>query len=165
MADTGSAVSRLPHSLGDAVRCFQTLPAPAELPVGLFHAELYGPALFQRFARIGLAIGGLPRWQGKRFRADGSGINLIEDAAGATVERLAMQLSLATSPHDGRGVVRVGYDSSAHWPWPAVVDELRPFDDRHWLGMARTDWSLTRGLALLRLPFLLVRDDSGRQSE
>lgn len=162
MADAGSTVL-LPQSLAAAVRCFPTLPAPAQLPVGMFRAELYGPTLFQQFARTGLAIGGLPRWRGKHFRADGSGINLIEDAAGRTLERLAMQLSLATSPHDGRGVVRVGYDGAARWPWPAVVDELRPLDDRHWLGMARTDWSLTRSLALLRLPFLLVSDDDGRR--
>jgi len=143
----------------DAIRRYPGLPAPTELPVGDFQARLLGPVWFRAFATAGLAVGGLPRWHGKRFRSDGSGINLLrpEVSGGMLIERLPMQLSLAQSPYDGRVVVRVGYDPTARFPWPAVVDELRPFGV-HWLGMARTDWRLTRSIAVLRLPFLLLRD-------
>lgn len=153
-------------SLGliDAIRCYPTLPAPDRLPVGDYQAVLLGPSAFRAFARFGLALGGLPRWIGKRFRADGSGDNLLRpvDGAGPVVQTLPMRLQLAESPHDGRAVVRVGYDAAARFPWPAVVDELRPWPDGGddaWLGMARTDWRLTRGVVLFRLPFLLLPSD------
>lgn len=151
-------MERLPASppgLIEAIRRHAVLPAPTVLPVGDFRAQLLGPAWFRALAAFGLAVGGLPRWIGKRFRADGSGINLLDGG----VERLPMALRLEVSPHDGRGVVRVSYDAAARFPWPAVVDELRPLDVRgdRWLGMARTDWWLTRRFAALRLPFLLIR--------
>lgn len=153
-------------SLRDARARYPQLPEPAALPVGDCRAVLLGPAWFRRFAALGLAIGGLPRWQGKRFRADGSGVNLLRPATegGPPVEHLVMQLRLDRSPHDGRAVVRVGYDGSARFPWPAVVDELRRWPTESgevWLGMARTDWRWTRGLSWLRLPFLLIREQPG----
>jgi len=147
-----------------AIRRYPALPVPQALPVGDYRAVLLGPPWFRRLAAIGLAVGGLPRWHGKRFRAEGSGVNLLRSAGddGPHVEHLTMQLSLAVSPHDGRAVARVGYDASARFPWPAVVDELRRFDDgsgvETWLGMARTDWRWTRRLGWLRLPFMLIRD-------
>jgi len=153
-------------SLRDARAQYPHLPEPTTVPLGDYRAELLGPAWFRRFALIGLAIGGLPRWHGKRFRADGSGVNLLRPkpaaANAALVEHLQMQLQLAPSPHDGRTVVRVGYDASARFPWPAVVDELRLLQSGDgcdvWLGMARSDWRWTRGIAGLRLPFLLIRE-------
>ncbi len=159
---TGTA----PDALGllAARRLHAQLAAPAALPVGDYRAVLLGPAWFRALARFGLALGGLPRWHGKRFRADGSGVNLLQSAAGgAPREKLPMQLSIAPSPADGRPVARVGYDRAARFPWPAVVDELRrlPTDGEAaevWLGMARTDWRLTRGSCLLRLPFVLIRE-------
>lgn len=155
--------ARLP-GLIDAIRRYPGLAEPTRLPVGDYRAVLLGPAWFRAFATFGLAIGGLPRWVGKRFRADGGGDNLLRPADGRGAPRavLPMQLRLAVSPHDGRAVVRVGYDAAARFPWPAVVDELRPFPDAGpdaWLGMARSDWRLTRGIAWLRLPFLLLRAD------
>lgn len=153
-------------SLRNAGARYPQLPEPASLPVGDYRAVLIGPAWFRWVAACGLALGGLPRWHGKRFRADGSGVNLLRAATegGARVERLVMRLRLDRSPHDGRAVVRVGYDATARFPWPAVVDELRPWPSAGrdvWLGMARTDWRWTRGLASLRLPFLLVREQPG----
>lgn len=146
----------------EAIRRYPQLPEPASLPVGDYRAVLLGPAWFRAFAMFGLALAGLPRWTGKRFRPDGSGDNLLRPAGGQgpAVEFLPMALSLAVSPHDGRRVVRVGYDAASRFPWPAVVDELRPLPGagpETWLGMARSDWRLTRGIAILRLPFLLVR--------
>lgn len=153
-------------SLREALARYPQLPEPAALPVGDYRAVLLGPAWFRRFAALGLAIGGLPRWQGKRFRVDGSGVNLLRAATegGPPVERLVMQLRLDRSPYDGRAVVRVGYDATARFPWPAVVDELRRWptgSGEVWLGMARTDWRWTRGLPWLRLPFLLIREQPG----
>lgn len=150
-------------SVGDARTRYPQLPEPAVLPLGDYRAVLLGPACFRRFAALGLAIGGLPRWHGKRFRADGSGVNLLRPATegGPPFECLLMQLRLDRSPHDGRAMVRVGYDAAARFPWPAVVDELRRWPTERgevWLGMARTDWRWARGLSWLRLPFLLIRE-------
>lgn len=151
--------------LRDAGARYPHLPEPTTVPHGDYRAELLGPAWFRSVAMIGLAIGGLPRWHGKRFRADGSGVNLLRPKQAAAdaplVEHLEMQLERAASPHDGRTVVRVGYDASARFPWRAVVDELRPWPSAGrdvWLGMARTDWRWARSIAWLRLPFLLIRD-------
>ncbi|MBA4283904.1 MAG: hypothetical protein C0434_00025 [Xanthomonadaceae bacterium] len=157
------ALPELPGLIA-ALRRYPALPEPTALPVGDFEARLLGPAWFRHFARLGLAVGGLPRWHGKRFRADGSGVNLLRPASDGApqVERLAMQLRLDRCRLDGRGVVRVGYDAAAVFPWPAVVDELRPWPaagHEVWLGMARTDWRWSRGLSALRLPFALVRDE------
>lgn len=155
-----------PASIGliEAIRHFSQLPEPERLPVGDYHAVLLGPAWFRAFASLGLALAGLPRWIGKRFAADGSGVNLLRavDGIGLDAAVLPMASRLAASPHDGRRVVRVGYDAGSRFPWPAVVDELRPWPQGGadaWIGMARSDWRLTRGIALLRLPFLLLRSD------
>lgn len=161
MNDGGPAADTI--GLFAAARAYPGLPEPTRLPVGDYRAVLPGPAWFRALAGLGLAIGGLPRWHGKRFRADGSGINLLRPAApgGPPVERLVMQLRLDRSPHDRRAVVRVGYDASARFPWPAVVDELRPYPAAGreiWLGMARADGRWIRHIRWLRLPFLLVRE-------
>lgn len=148
-------------SILEARRQYPLLPEPSRLPCGDYRAVLIGPAPFRVCAAAGLTLGGLPRWLGKRFRADGSGVNLLRAVAanGPVEERLPMRLALGRSRFGDGAVVRVGYDPAAPWPWPAVVDELKPWPDGGadaWLGMARTDWRLTRGVAWLRLPFLLL---------
>lgn len=156
-----AAVSPPLPGLIEAIRRYPQLAEPGRLPVGDYRAVLLGPAWFRAFAAFGLALGGLPRWVGKRFRADGSGVNLLRprDGQEAAQEVLPMRLHLAPSLHERGAVIRVSYDAASRFPWPAVVDELRPFPEAGpdaWLGMARTDWRLTRGLGWLRLPFLLL---------
>ena len=86
------------------------------------------PAPLTGVAAPGLALLGLPRWYGKRFRrtATGSieGANLVRRAGGLG-ETLPMSLADGVSWADGRPVLVVSYAPDAPWPWRWVRDEFR----------------------------------------
>ena len=100
-----------------AARAYSGLPEPTRLPVGDYRAVLPGPAWFRALAGLGLAIGGLPRWHGKRFRADGSGINLLRPAApgGPPVERCPVSESLPRCRGPRRPACTGGDTRPAGW--------------------------------------------------
>lgn len=130
---------------------FDAAPQPdLERLVGEHRSELIGPLWITLPAPVFLAVRGMPFWAGKRFGqpVDGvlRGVNLLE-VRGFRKDSLPV-----TGALEGRDLV-VRYPSDAPWPWPGVVDRLRPRDDRTLLGM-------TFGLPLMPAngaPFLLHR--------
>jgi cholesterol oxidase len=104
-------------------------------------------------APVGLAVIGLPRWEGKRF--DGSvGTNLVRRRAGAVEERLPMTLGIGESWADGRPAAVVSYASEAPRPWRWVRDEIRLLGPGSAVGLTFTD---VPGGRRHGLPFLLQR--------
>lgn len=118
--------------------------------VGEHRSELIGPLWITVPAPVFLAVRGMPFWAGKRFEApvDGvlHGVNVLR-VRGFEKDSLPVTATL-----EGRDLV-VRYPRTAPWPWPGVVDRLRPRDERTLLGM-------TFGLPLMPsrgAPFLLHR--------
>ncbi|MFN8192054.1 MAG: GMC oxidoreductase [Nocardioidaceae bacterium] len=105
----------------------------------------------------GLALLGLPRWFGKRFRTSpsgGVGMNLIRRGDGLA-ETLPMSLAEGTSLADGRPALVVTYAADAPWPWRWVRDELRAEPDgRRIVAMTFVDLPGLRRLG--GTPFLLT---------
>ena len=133
-------------------------PALADL-VGEHAAELVGPAWLRAVAPAGLRILGMPGWCGKRFEPD-SGDGVLRGAnrarpgrSAAVVDSIPITARIAPSRLDGRLALVVGYPPDARFPWPRVVDELRPFGADALLGM--TVW--IRGVPQGVTPFLLRR--------
>jgi hypothetical protein len=116
-----------------------------------YGAQLAGPAWLRAIGHPGLAMLGLPGWAGKRFLADGEGINLLRARKGLR-PALPFQWSEQASALDGKPVLQIRYGPDARWPWHQVVDELRQWNEGVWLGMTYLE-----GRAALRLPlpFLL----------
>ncbi len=149
-----------PTVLGLA-RAWAELPAPdlASLRVevaGDLRASFGRP--LTRLAPAGLGLIGLPRWQGKRFRAgtgEGlAGVNLVRRRDGALAEVLPMRAAIGPSLADGRPAVVVAYAADAPRPWCWVRDELRQRPDGTLLGMTWVDVPLLRRLP--GTPFLLT---------
>jgi len=94
--------------------------------VGDLEASFVTP--LTRLAPPGLAVLGLPRWFGKRFRRTVAGTiegaNLLRRDEGLA-ETLPMSLTEDASLADGRPVLVVSYAADAPWPWRWVRDELR----------------------------------------
>jgi cholesterol oxidase len=93
--------------------------------VGDLEASFVAP--LTRVALPGLALIGLPRWYGKRFRRTDvgiEGVNLVRRHGGLG-ETLPMSLVKGVSSADGRPALVVSYAADAPWPWPWVRDELR----------------------------------------
>ena len=130
---------------------FLTLPAPtpASIP-GFRRVAFVGPFWLRGSAPMAIALGGLPRWQGKRFSSATQAINVL---AGGE-ERLPMQVESATSWLDGRPVLVCRYGADAPFPWRRVRDEFRVLSGTTWLGMTLVDLP---GLRRIGWPFLLER--------
>lgn len=150
------SILTVPHlntlSLPAFRRLFHTLSAPAlESIRGEFRAEIVGPAWMRLIAPPALALGGLGGWCGKRFDANGQGLNLVN--RGREIKPvLPMQLARRASLIDQQPVIAVTYPSSSPPPWPWIIDELRRLDGHTLLGMT----VVTRlGLHRLAFPFLL----------
>lgn len=144
----------------DLVREWGDLPAPdldslrAEV-AGDLRASFVRP--LRRLAPLGLGVLGLPRWQGKRFRADGAGlagVNVVRRRDGRLAETLPMRAVLGASLADGRPAVVVAYAADAPRPWRWVRDELRLRPDGTLLAMTWVDAPLLRRAP--GTPFLLT---------
>lgn len=130
---------------------FAAAPAATlDLLVGEHRAELVGPWFIRLPAPLFLAVRGMPFWGGKRFDpAIGDelrGVNVLR-MRGRTRDSIPITARL----EDGDLVVR--YPADSQWPWPNVVDRLRPLD-------AATLIGLTFGLPLMPregAPYLLHR--------
>lgn len=132
-------------------RTFHDAPdATLDLLVGEHRSELVGPWFVRLPAPLFLAVRGMPFWGGKRFDAaqgdELRGVNVLR-LRGHTRDSIPITARL----EDGDLVVR--YPADSQWPWPNVVDRLRPLDGSTLVG-------LTFGLPLMPpegLPFLLHR--------
>jgi cholesterol oxidase len=147
-------------SLSALLAAFRAAPEPIlEELVGEHAAEFVGPRLLRSVAPTGLRILGMPGWCGKRFDPDpGDGVlhgaNRARDGqAGVVVDSIPITARVAPSRLDGRAALAVTYPADARFPWPWVVDELRPFGSDALVGM--TIW--IRGVPRVTTPFLLRR--------
>ncbi|MEU5840721.1 hypothetical protein [Rhodococcus sp. NPDC047139] len=150
-----SAPNTLPRSVRGLRERFRELHAEALPAAGTYRAVFVGPALLRVAAPRAIALGGMPRWYGKRFSGDGSAVNLREDAPGVLREVLPMRVAIAPSWLDGRPAIVVSYGADAPVPWRWVRDEFRPADERTLLGLTFAGTPASRAAAS---PFTLVRD-------
>ena len=151
-----SAPAEVPASLSltGLRRLFRDLPAPAPaMRAGFYQARFIGPWWLRSSGPLGVALGGLPGWQGKRFLSPDSATNVLA-RRGVQTECLHMHCSEGASPMDGRPSVQLHYGAQAPRPWRWVRDELRVLDSHHLLGMTVIDLPGLRGQAF---PFLLQR--------
>jgi hypothetical protein len=145
-------------SLSALGAAFRAAPEPtlADL-VGEHAAEFIGPGWLRAVAPTGLRILGMPGWCGKRFEPDSGdgvldGVNLLRSGE-RLIDSIPIKAAVGLSRMDGRPVLAVTYPADARFPWPHVVDELRPLGSDVLLGM-------TIGIPRFRavaIPFLLRR--------
>lgn len=151
-------LGRLPRSLTELKAMFGSLPAGDE-PAGDYRAEFIGPRPFRAAAPRAIALGGMPRWHGKRFAGNGTAVNLLRDSAAADAplsERLPMLVGTEPSWLDGQPAIVVSYGPGGPVPWRWVRDEFRTLDARTLLGLTFAGGRWSRHAAA---PFLLVREN------
>lgn len=147
----------LPTSLGALRTLFSQATPPAALPApGDYLVTFLGPAPLKVVAPRAIALGGMPGWKGKRFGAEGTAKNLVDDndnvtGGGSLKEILPMRVSLEDSWLDGRPVIVCAYGNDSPVPWRWVRDEFRPLDDRRLIGLtfAGGAWSKVAAAPLL----------------
>ncbi len=150
---TTMQINGLEHmALGDFPALFASLEAPQAL-LGDYRAAFTGPTWLQRIAGPGLWPLGLGGWWGKRFEADGSGVNLVQ-RGGELLRIFPIHLVSAPSLLDGKPCLSVRYHPECPFPWPHIIDDLRSLDERTLLGMTMVNAGALRRLAL---PFLLFK--------
>lgn len=145
----------LPRSIRGLQQRFRMLHADALPAAGTYRAVFVGPAALRAAAPRAIALGGMPRWYGKRFADDGNAVNLLADADGALREVLPMRVALEPSWLDDRPAIVVSYGSNGPVPWRWVRDEFRPVDDGTLLGLTFVAAPASR---IAASPFTLVRD-------
>ncbi len=136
---------------------FGSLPAGDE-PVGDHRAEFIGPRPLRGAAPRAIALGGMPRWYGKRFAGDGTAVNLLRASAAADaplLERLPMTVGIEPSWWDGQPAIVVSYGSAGPIPWRWVRDEFRALEAGILLGLTFAGGRWSRHAAA---PFLLIRE-------
>ena len=122
-----SAPAAVPASLSltGLRRLFRDLPAPAPaMRAGFYQARFIGPWWLRWSGPLGVALGGLPGWQGKRFLTPDRATNVLL-RRGTRVERLELRCSETASRIDGRPSAVLDYGAQAPRPWRWVRDELR----------------------------------------
>jgi hypothetical protein len=105
--------------------------------------------------RPGVALLGLPSWQGKQFLDPLLATNIVGTGSRQR-ERLQMHCAIAPSTLDHRPCAVLSYDADAPRPWRWITDELRRLDEHRLLGMTQLHHPWLRAPAL---PFLLTRAD------
>lgn len=145
----------LPTSLGALRALFSETAPPGGLPApGDYLVTFVGPAPLKVAAPRAITLGGMPGWLGKRFGADGTAVNLLDDGRDAVREALPMRVSLEPSWLDGRPAIVCSYGSDGPIPWRWVRDEFRPLDDRRLLGLTFVGGPWSKSLAA---PLVLTR--------
>lgn len=141
----------LPGSLSGLRAEFAAAQAHPPAP-GDHHASFVGPKVLRAAAPRAIALGGMPRWLGKRFFDDGTAVNLL----GGDPVREHMTMTVTTQPSwwDGRPAVVVDYGKNGRIPWRWVRDEFRSLDDDHLIGLT---FLFTPALKVLAMPFVLTR--------
>ena len=145
---------RAPVSVRQALLTWAALDVPSLTDLeGTWRPEFLRP--LRHVAPAGLALLGLPRWEGKRFLGT-AGTNLVRRGPDDVEERLPMVLGIDASWADARPAAVVSYAADAPRPWRWVRDEIRLLDTVSAIGLTFTD---VPGGRRLGLPFLLHRTD------
>lgn len=131
---------------------FATLDAPVIASLrGTYRGAIVGPPWVRAVANVGLALGGLNGWWGKRFDGLGGGVNLVQ-RDGAPRPTLPMRVEARVSGQDLRPAIALIYPPGSRFPWSYVVDDLRQYDENVFLGLS---YANVRGIWPLALPFML----------
>ncbi|MFD6674779.1 hypothetical protein ACFWDA_10455 [Rhodococcus zopfii] len=150
------ALRSLPGSIRGLRDRFRSLPSATTMAPGTYRAVFVGPALLRFAAPRAIALGGMPRWYGKRVAGDGTAANLLGADDGTLREHLPIAVATGPSWLDGRPAVVVSYGADGPIPWRWVRDEFRALDERTLLGLTFAGGPWSRVAAS---PFVLVRDD------
>jgi hypothetical protein len=140
------------QTFGSFLPLFKTLiPLEPAALVGIYQAELVGPAWLRKTAPLSLALGGLPGWWGKAFDRQGHGDNILR-RRGSFMRVLPMVVRSAPSRLDGKEGITISYPAGSSFPWPWIVDEVRRLGPTTLLGMTLValDWA-----PKVAFPFLL----------
>lgn len=114
-------------------------PVPEHL-VGEHRGEYVGPLWVRAASPVMMRLGRMPAWYGKRFAlAEGSahrltGVNLLR-SGDRIIDSIPMTAAIGPSRLDGRPALLISYPVDAPFPWPRVVDELRPFGETALIGV------------------------------
>ncbi len=133
LVDMGS-VRALHEAYGSA-----PVPTPDHL-VGEHRGEYVGPVWLRAASPVMMRLARMPGWYGKRFTLaeDGTatlvGVNLLRSGE-QIIDSIEMTAGIGPSRRDGRPALIIGYPVDAPFPWPRVVDELRPFGDSALIGV------------------------------
>lgn len=130
-----NALPELPSSLRGLRDRFRALRGDSLPAAGTYRVNFVGPAVIRALAPRAIALGGMPRWHGKRFAADGTAVNVLDQDGGALREVLPMRVATESSWLDGRPAIVVSYGADGPVPWRWVRDEFRLLDDRTLLGL------------------------------
>ena len=125
----------------------------APFPKGVYKGTYVGPGWLKAVAPPSMVVSGLGGWWGKVFKAGGETYNLVKQA-GEIKPVFPMQLLVKNSRLDGLPALALLYDKRNPFPWPHVVDELRPLDETALLGMMYLN---VRAFPKMAFPFLIQK--------
>ncbi|TGL51429.1 hypothetical protein EHQ59_11065 [Leptospira kemamanensis] len=135
---------------------FLRLNAPTNPPIGKYQISWIGPKWFQWAAKTGLQFLHFRNWWGKSFQGETEAINLFQNPKDMSFyAKFNMNISLETSPIDGKSSLFLRYTKEAPFPWPYFVDEFRVLSETELLGM-----SYPKVAPFLALPFLIRKQNS-----
>ena len=120
---------------------------------GVYRGTYVGPGWLKASGPRAISLRGLGGWWGKVFKAGGEAFNLV-DRDGAIRPVFPMRLESITSRLDGGPALALVYDQENPFPWPYIVDELRPLDETAVLGMTYFN---VDALPKIAFPFLLQK--------
>jgi hypothetical protein len=136
---------------------YESLAVPkADSLAGTHKSEFVGPGWLRLIAGPGLVPLGLGGWWGKKFNAQGHGMNIVK-RRGELLTTMPVRVAEVTSLIDGELTLAITYERGSHFPWPWVLDEVRRLDDGTLLGMTMI---AKRPFRQIALPFLLHALDS-----
>ena len=131
------------------------------VPKGVYKGTYVGPAWLKAAAPPSMVVSGLGGWWGKDFMSGGKTYNLVQ-RKGEIKRVIPMRLAVINSRLDGAPALALIYDKQNPFPWPYIVDELRPLDEAALLGMMYLN---VNALPKIAFPFLLQKVDRDLDTE
>jgi len=150
MSEWTTKLNKLPLKDFSELFTSSSIPDNSKI-VGTYRATFVGPDWLRAAAGPALTISGLGGWWGKQFKDDGTATNLVQHG-GNLETRFSMRLVNRTSALDGKPALALIYGAENPFPWPHIVDEVRPLDNVSFLGMTHVNVGALRKLPF---PFLL----------
>jgi cholesterol oxidase len=129
------------HSLAALRAAYRAAPDPElALLVGDHESEFVGPRWLRMAAPLGMRVGRMAGWCGKRFDPDEDGDGVLQGVnrvlrEGVRADAIPITARIEPSLMDGRPAIAVAYPADAPFPWPRVRDELRALGEGTLLGM------------------------------
>ena len=127
---------------------------------GVYRGMYVGPGWLKTAGPRVISLRGLSGWWGKLFQADGEAFNLVE-RDGRIEPIFPMRLESITSKLDSAPALALIYDAGNPFPWPNIVDELRPLDETAVLGMTYFNVDAVPKIAF---PFLIQKIEKDTES-